>query len=223
MGLRESDVTTFLKENLDRDVILAVIDAIEASARSSYLQCENADAGHRNAKAGQWRYFDLNERLHQLFNSHDMTSSPELKTGHIFIGKSKKITVGCYNSDSNLLSSGKKSSQRRELASLNSSVDKNYHDDLFSRMPENINELSVFFAYSVNRKYSGKESEPILNSVTILIPDTMFSSFIYKSSAISLLKLYDKDIVQDANERNEEVLVKTKKHQNSLKSHEQES
>lgn len=196
MTPRQHPIAELLVQNLPRDLVMGIEDALITGARRGYLASHTMHSGHRRSAIGQSRHFHMNEAFSEALEAAGAEPSP-LRGNRIVVGRAGMLSIGRFHSDTGL-KGGSRSQSRKDLAEANAVLEKVVTPDLFE-IERPLTTGSIFFVSVSNPHYNGDEGEDPLSRIEIGVPAVDMSGWVFHESTKIFLQRYELAAPQEDN------------------------
>lgn len=191
-GLKELE--RLIIENVPRDVFMACEDAYYSGDERGRAQSSVFVEGHRPSAAGQIKHFRINEAFFEALEAQSAEPTP-LKGTRLVIGRIGIFNIVRLNVPGHKWVSLRRSTTRKTLAELNSSIQRRYvQRDFFADATEPTG--GTIFILGV---MDGMDENGIaqLTQVMVALPAPDMKSWLYKSTISDFVNLYDQAGISD--------------------------
>jgi hypothetical protein len=178
-------VADLLMQNIQRDLIMGVEDALQIGAQRGYDAASGMNDGHRPSVVGQMRHFHMNETFHDVLAAAGIGSTP-IRGNGIVVGRSGVFTVSRFNISAGLWYNGRRSRTRREMSYANRTVEPLVQPELFGEVKP-ITEATAFFVTS----FSGSLKNSLPFSIDLAVPDREMKGWLFREPLHIFLTRYD--------------------------------
>jgi hypothetical protein len=184
------ELEQLIKDNITRDAFMAFDDAYKAGDRKSIEHAPQLfEQPHRPTGAGQLRYLFVNESFREALVVQGASPTP-LSGTRLVIGKLGIFNIARLNVPSHKWVRLKSSKTRKQLAQLNTSIERTYvQGDLFeAAKPVSV---GTIFILGVMDGWNAGAKIAALTQVMIALPAPDMESWLYIKPLTEFLKLYD--------------------------------
>lgn len=191
------DIPRTLVENLPKDLVMGIYDALIAGAERAYTRSKYDNDGHRKTILGNLRNWCMNEEFSKALLAAECTAT-KLKGNQLVVGKSGIVNVGRINDNNVAWNNLGRSKTRRDLASYNQYFESLIQPGLFDT-PDKIPVVTAFFLARFSGSLITQPETPI--SVEIVIPSADMKHWLFREPVELFLNRYNVVPVQkdDAN------------------------
>lgn len=184
------ELEQLIKENISRDVLMALDDAYKAGDKKCITYAPKLfEQGHRPSGAGQIRHLFVNESFREALTVHGADPTP-LSGTKLVIGKIGIFNIARLNVPSHKWVKLKGSKTRQRLAQLNTAIERTYiQGDLFE--PDKPVSAGTIFILGVMDGWNADAKIAVLTQIMIALPAPDMNSWLYRKQLTEFLKLYD--------------------------------
>lgn len=182
------ELERLIVKNVPRDALMAFEDAYYGGDAKGRAHAAAFELGHRPSAAGQVKHFFNNETFHEALQAHGADPSP-LKGTKLVVGRLGIFNIARLNVPGHQWTSLRRSATRKKLAELNQAIENKYvQSDLFAEARE-VSGGTLFILGVVD----GIDANGIaqLTQVMVALPSPDMTSWLYISTMVEFLKLYD--------------------------------
>lgn len=180
-------VAELLVQNIPRDLILAVDEALEAGARRAYMAAAGMHQGHLPNVLGQMRHFHMNEAYADALAASGIVATP-LKGNSVVVGTSGIVRLGRFNLSHGVWNNAKRSKSRVVMAQANTAIQAIVLGDLFDEKRQ-VAAISAFFVSLFSGSLKVQPEWPL--SVEIAVPDTNMEGWLFREPLSHFLQRYE--------------------------------
>ncbi len=175
-------------KNVPRDALMACEDAYYGGDTKGRLHSAAFELGHRPSAAGQVKHFFTNEAFHEALQAHGAEPSP-LRGTRLVVGRLGIFNIARLNVPGHKWVSLRRSATRKKLAELNEAIESKYvQGDLFAVARE-VSGGTLFILGVVDGLDANRIAQ--LTQVMVALPAPDMKSWLYISTMVEFLKLYD--------------------------------
>lgn len=188
--LGPQELEKLIKENIPRDALMAFDDAYKAGDKKCIAHAPKLfEQGHRPSGAGQIRHLFVNESFHEALAVHGADPTP-LSGTKLVVGKIGIFSIARLNVPGHKWVRLKNSKTRRQLAQLNTVIERTYiQDDMFEA--EKTVSAGTIFILGVMDGWNADAKITALTQVMVALPAPDMESWLYIKPLTEFLKLYD--------------------------------
>lgn len=180
-------IADLLIENLPRDLVMGIEDALNSGARRAYVSSEGMNPGHLASVIGHMRHFHMNERFHDALAAAG-GSPTSLRGNAIVAGRSGVLALGRFNISRGMWNHGSRSEARRKMAQENRWIETLVQPELFGA-PGPITSGAVFFIAEFSGSLTHSPDVPL--SINIGVPDRTMQQWLFWEPTSLFLARYD--------------------------------
>ena len=199
-------ISTLLTQNLSRELIMGIEEALTVGAQRAYSATEGMDKGHLPSALGQGRHFHMNESFHRALEVGGAAPSP-IKGNGVIRGRSGILTLARFNIAHGCWINGRRSTIRRQMALANQAIEPLVQPELFGEYSEPSNAVAFFVACFSGSLYIQPESP---TSIQIAVPSRDMKNWLFKEPLHAFLHRYE----QQSTTQDDLVKPKLKKTRN---------
>lgn len=181
-------IAELLVDQVSRDLVMGIEDALNAGARRGYIAGAKMDTGHKAAAVGQMRHFHSNEAFRDALEAAGANPT-NLKGNQIVVGQSGMFSIARFHSDIGI-QGGKKSKARARMSEVNKVMEELVLPDLFQPRRVATN-ACVFFMSSSNKHYNGQDNQPPLSGIEIGVPSPDMQGWLFHEPIEIFLRRYE--------------------------------
>jgi hypothetical protein len=175
-------------KNIPRDALMACEDAYYGGDVKGRMHAAAFARGHRPSAAGQSKHFLINESFHEALLAHGATPTALCGT-RLVVGRLGIFNIVRLNVPGHKWVNLRRSATRKKLAELNEDIKRKYvQSDLFVTVNA-VAEGTIFVLGVMDGKDANGIAE--LTQVMVALPAPDMKSWLYISSMVDFLKLYD--------------------------------
>lgn len=184
------ELEQLIKENIPRDALMALDDAYKAGDKKCITHAPKLfEQDHRPSGAGQIRHLFVNESFREALAVHGADPTP-LSGTRLVVGKLGIFNIARLNVPSHKWVRLKSSKTRKQLAQLNTAIERTYiQGDLFEA--EKPVSAGTIFILGVMDGWNTDAKITALTQVMIALPAPDMESWLYIKPLTEFLKLYD--------------------------------
>lgn len=191
--MKSESVADLLLENLPRNLILAVEEALLAGAGRAFQAARGMAEGHLPHVVGQLRHFHMNESFHKTLFIAGLDPSP-IKGNGIVSATAGIFRVSRFNIPRGFWVNGRRSVTRRHMSWVNRALEPLVQTDMFQGYAPP-SEATAFFVGC----FSGTPADdPSKNaSIQLAVPNRDMTGWLFREPLEEFLGRYDAaDITQ---------------------------
>lgn len=184
----KKELEQLMIKNVPRDALMACQDAYHDGDRQGRLHSAVFAAGHKPSAAGHNKHFFINETFHEALQAHGAGPTPLCGT-RLVIGRLGVFNIARLNVPGHKWTNLRRSTTRSKLAELNNNIERKYVQDDFFAAPREVADGTIFILGVMD----GIDANGIaqLTQVLVALPAPDMKSWLYISTMVEFLKLYD--------------------------------
>ncbi len=183
----DREIRQILLENIPRDLVLGVEEALNAGAARAYTAAKGMADGHLPHVVGQLRHFQMNEAFHLALTAGKASPTPILGNA-IVTGRSGLVALGRFNIPQGIWTNGRRSATRKQMSMANRSIEALLQHDLFDP-PSAVTEAAVFFVACFSGSMRYHPEAPL--SIQIAVPAPNMQRWLFRESVARFVEHYD--------------------------------
>ncbi|BCS45639.1 MULTISPECIES: hypothetical protein [Pseudomonas syringae group genomosp. 2] len=181
----QASIPALLIQNVPRNLIMGVEDAVDVGALRAYLATKDMDEKHRKNALGQMRAFHMNESFEEALRAADAVHTP-LRGNGVVVGQAGIFKFGRVNMSSTLWNNIRRGAIRRQLAEANLAMTQLIQPSLFA--PEPINTGTFFFVACFSGSLTNQPEAPL--EIHIAVPDAEMKGWLFREPVKKFLSRY---------------------------------
>ena len=186
--MKESNLANILVDNLSRELIFAIREALLVGAQRAYLKAKDKDPGHLANALGMERHFCMNETFYDALSAQGC-EPPKLKGNDIVVGTSGCFRLARSNDNNGQFNAPYRSKRKQSLGADNIVMESIIQPDLFNTYDDVPIKGSVFFVAKFSGSPSIHPESP--TSIDLVMPSHDMKSAIFSESLELFLRRYD--------------------------------
>ena len=184
----KKELEQLMIKNIPRDAFMACQDAYHAGDLQGRLQSAGFASGHKPSAAGQNKHFFINETFHEALQAHGAGPTP-LRGTRLVIGRLGVFNIVRLNVPGHRWTNLRHSTTRSKLAELNNSIERKYVQGDFFAESREVADGTIFVLGVMDGIDANGISQ--LTQVMVALPAPDMRSWLYISTMVDFLKLYD--------------------------------
>lgn len=185
--MKKSKVADLIVQNVQKQLLMALSDAIYAASKRSYDSAQKKNQGHRATALGYERYLNLNETIHEVFEANGC--NPErLQGNRIVEGRSGIFTIVRENYSDNRWKRLFSSKRKQALIADNIFVEKIVQPDLFSDGSD-VPKATLFIVCRFSGSLQTQPEAPV--SIELVVPSPDGKRWVFHEPLELFLTRYD--------------------------------
>jgi hypothetical protein len=183
----EETIENLLINNISRELIMGIEDALITGANRAFIAAEGMDDGHLPHVLGQMRHFHMNEAFHRTLSEGTAAVTP-IKGNGVISGRSGLFTLARFNTSESIWSNARRSKSRRLMSTANRALEPLVQPGLFDNY-ERPNNATVFFVSCFSGSLKNMPEVPI--KIQIAVPDKEMKGWLFREDIPTFLARYD--------------------------------
>lgn len=188
--LSPNTIPGLLVQNLPRELVLAVDEALTVGAQRAHAKVQGMAAGHFRHALGQLRHFHMQEAFHQTLSTTNCAPNA-IKGNGVIAGQSGILALARFNVSDHLWQNGRRSHIRRQMAAANAALEPLVHGDLFTAY-QPPTQAVAFFVACFAAELAVQSDLPL--STQIAVPNRDMSGWLFKEPLITFVQRYDESV-----------------------------
>jgi len=186
------EVMQLLVQNLDKNLVLAIEEALVAGARIAHANAAGMHEGHLAHALGTWRHYKMNEAFAAALLAAGAAPTP-VKGNSIVVGHAGILKLARLNVRSGPWDRARRSTQRLILAAANDQFAELFQPSLFDEAPR-VSEGTVFFVSVFNDSPQHDAEEPL--EILVAVPTPGLKSWPFCRPLSALIEAYSRPVDQ---------------------------
>lgn len=185
--MKKSKVADLIVQHVQKQLLMALSDAIYAASKRSYDSAKKKSQGHRATALGLERYLNLNETIHEVFEANGCNPG-KLSGNRIVEGHSGIFTIARESYNDNQWKKLFRSKRKQTLISENVFVEKVVQPDLFSDGSD-VPKATLFIVCRFSGSLQSQPETPM--SIELVVPSSDGKSWVFHEPLELFLTRYD--------------------------------
>ncbi|QOI57498.1 hypothetical protein [Rouxiella badensis] len=185
--MKKSKVADLIVQHVQKQLLMALSDAIYAASKRSYDSAKKKSQGHRATALGLERYLNLNETIHEVFEANGCNPG-KLSGNRIVEGHSGIFTIARESYNDNQWKKLFRSKRKQTLISENVFVEKVVQPDLFSDGSD-VPKATLFIVCRFSGSLQSQPETPM--SIELVVPSCDGKSWVFHEPLELFLTRYD--------------------------------
>ncbi|TQI77959.1 hypothetical protein FHU10_2061 [Serratia fonticola] len=186
--MNESKIADLLLENLPRQLVLGLREALFVGAERAFKAAVSKNRGHRATALGFERYLQMNETTHEVFEANGCEPA-KLRGNTIVEGKSGIFKIARENYSDTRWKRLFQSKRKQTLIEDNAAIESIVQPDLFAE-PGIVTRASVFFVSQFSGSLDVQPDAPL--SIELVVPSSDRKLWLFHEPIDVFLTRYDK-------------------------------
>ncbi|MDY4315668.1 hypothetical protein SOW02_12080 [Pectobacterium actinidiae] len=187
MVVKKSKVADLIIQHVQKQLLMALSDAVYAASKRSYDYAQKKNLDHRATALGYDRHLNLNETIHEVFAANSCNPD-KLRGNRIVEGRSGIFTIVRESYSDNQWKRLFRSKRKQELIAENLFVEKIVQPDLFSDGSD-VPKATLFIVCRFSGSLQTQPEAPM--SIELVVPSTDGKRWVFHEPLELFLTRYD--------------------------------
>ncbi|MBS1826405.1 MAG: alpha/beta hydrolase [Acidobacteria bacterium] len=185
--LTQETIPDLLVNNVSRELVMSVEDALAAGAQRAYAAARGMNEGHLPHIVGQLRHFHMNEAFQRALVANAANPSP-IRGNGIVTGRTGVFTLARFNIAAGFWINGRRSRTRRLMSLANAAIEPLVQPELFTAYQPPSDGVA-FFVGCFSGNLNLQPETPV--SIQIAVPDRHMRGWLFRESLEQFLRRYN--------------------------------